>query len=57
MTTSNAHLKIEMELQAWADCPPDRDLDDFVRYMGELGNPVLEVDREGRRVLIMSERT
>lgn len=48
-----ANLSVDVVTKIWADCPDGRDLDEFARWLGdELGNPVLAIDRENRRVLM-----
>lgn len=36
----------------WADCPDDMALGDFVKYLVELENPVIDIDDVNRRVLL-----
>ena len=49
---ANVNIVVDVKLECWATPQPDVDLDEFVQRMRDIGNQVLEVDRENRRVLI-----
>lgn len=46
----NESVVAEIRLEAWAECPPDMAMDDFVAYLTDLGNMVLVIDETNSRV-------
>ena len=44
--------KAKVDAKVWANCPDGMTIPEFVEYLSELGNPIIRVDRDNRRILM-----
>lgn len=46
--------KVKLEMKAWANCPPQMTIKQFITELKKLGNQIYEINKPERKVLIGS---
>lgn len=58
MILGNAGLGIHQKWEAWMTLEnPDMSMEDAVKKLKSLGNKIIEVDKENRRIKVMHEES